>query len=174
MLTCFGGYLSGYWKSRPNSFEDDLSHLQYYVEKRFKELDEHLPDNGARIYLQLIERRRSISLLDFSIEVPLGGNNALEFHMGLSSVESERIVIKADDEVLSRILSEAEQIPEIKNNQWMYERIMTSSGPIVRVLNQVSAFSIMNRSSYVKSPSLIDDSSKSTGQIFSRVLKVIL
>lgn len=171
MMACLGGYLSGYWKSRPNSFEDDLSHLQFYVEKRFKELDKHLPNNDARFYLQLIEQRRSIALLEFSVGVSLFGENVLEFHMGLSSTESERIVIKAEDDVLRRILSEAEQIADIENDNWMIERIMTSSGPIVRVLNQTSEFSILNRSSYVKSPSLITDSSKKVGHIFSRVLR---
>jgi len=174
MMACLGGYLSGYWKSRPNSFEDELSHLQYYVERRYKELDEHLPKNGARIYLQLIEQRRSVALLEFSIEVPLGDHNALEFHMGLSSTEQERIVIKTEDDVLKRILHESEKIPEINNNNWMIERIMTSSGPIVRILNQTSDFSILNRFSFVKSPSLIDESSKNVSEIFSRVLKVIV
>ncbi len=174
MTACLAAYLSGYWKSRPNSFEDDLSHLQYFVEKRYKALDEHLSDNGARIYLQLVERRRWVALVEFSIEIPLGGDNVMEFHMGLSSNEMERIVVKADDKVLDRILSEAERIPEIENNQWMIERILTSSGPIVRILNQTSDFSIANRFSYVKSPSLIDDSSKNVGHIFSRVLKVAI
>ncbi|MHA2024628.1 MAG: hypothetical protein ACW98U_01910 [Candidatus Thorarchaeota archaeon] len=172
MMACLGGYLSGYWKSRPNSFEDELSHLQYYVERRYKELYEHLPKNGARIYLQLIEQRKSVALMEFSIEVQLGGQNVLEFHMGLSSTEQERIVIKAEDDVLRKILNEAEQIPDIENNDWMTERIMTSSGPIVRILNQSSEFSILNRSSFVRSPSLIDDSSKNVGDIFSRVLRV--
>jgi hypothetical protein len=36
--------------------------------------------------------------------------------MGLSSTEQERIVIKAEDDVLRKILNEAEQIPDIENN----------------------------------------------------------
>jgi hypothetical protein len=170
MLACLGGYLSGYWKSRTQSFEDDLSHLQYFVEKQFRVLDRHIPDKGARIYLQMVEQRRSVALLDFSLQVSLGEDSVLEFHLGLSSAESERIVIKADDGVLNRVLNEVQQIPEVKNNQWSAERIMTSSGPIVRTLNQSSTFSIMNRTSYVKSPSLVDESSKVAGRIFVRVL----
>ena len=32
LASCLGSYLSGYWTRRNFEFEDDLSHLQYYVE----------------------------------------------------------------------------------------------------------------------------------------------
>lgn len=170
MLACAGSYLSGYWKARNHSFEDDLSHLQYFVEKRYKALDEHLPENSARIYVQMMEQWRTIALLDFSVEISLGNDNALEFHMGLSSTEKERIVIKAEEDVLNRVFNRVQQLPEVKEHGWVVERIFTPSGPIVRVLNQSSNFSVLNRTSYVKSPSHIDESSKIVGTIFSHVL----
>ncbi len=170
LIACAGSYLNGYRKAREQSFEDDLSHLQYYVEKRYKELDKHLPKNGARIYVQLKEQWRTIALLDFSIEIALGKDSALEFHMGLSSIEKERFVIKADDVVLDRFLKGVQNLILVKEHGWLVERILTPSGPIVRVLNQSSDFSMLNRTSYVISPSLIDDSSKIVAAIFSQVL----
>lgn len=170
MLACAGSYLSGYWKARSQSFEDDLSHLQYYVTKRYKDLDEHMTGNNTRVYIQMKEQWRTIALTDFSIKILLGSDSALEFHMGLSSTEKERIVIKAGEDVLNRVYNGAEQLPEVKEHRWFVERILTPSGPIVRILNESSDFSITNRTSYVKSPSLIDKSSKMVGTIFSYVL----
>ena len=170
MLACAGSFLSGYWKTRSHSFEEDLSHLQYYIEKRYKDLDEQLPGNSAHIYVQMMEQWRTVGLVDFSIKIPLGNDNALEYHMGLSSIEKERIVIKAEEDVLNRVFDSAQQLPEITDHGWIVERILTPSGPIVRVLNESSDFSISNRTSYVKSPSLIDTSSKMVGTIFSHVL----
>jgi len=170
MLACAGSYLSGYWKTRSHSFEEDLSHLQYYIEKRYKDLDEHLSKNNAHFYIQMMEQWRTVGLIDFSIKIPLGNDNALEYHMGLSSTEKERIVIKAEEEVLNRVFDSVKQLPEITDHGWIVERILTPSGPIVRVLNESSNFSIWNRTSYVKSPSLIDTSSKMVGTIFSHVL----
>ena len=170
MLACAGSYLSGYWKARSQSFEDDLSHLQYYVTKRFKDLDEHLIGGNTRIYVQMKEQWRTIALTEFSIKITLGSDHALEFHMGLSSTEKERIVIKAEEDVLNRVYNRAQQLTEVKEHRWFVERILTPSGPIVRILNESSDFSITNRTSYVKSPSLIDESSKMVGTIFYDVL----
>ncbi len=173
LIACAGCYLNGYWKAREHSFEDDLNHLQYYVEKRYKELDKHLPKNGARIYVQMKEHWRTIALIDFSIEIALGKESALEFHMGLSSNEKERFVIKTEDAVLDRVLNGTQQSTLVKQHGWHVERIITSSGPIVRVINQSSDFSLLNRNSFVKSPSLIDDSSKNVGKIFSQVFLLV-
>jgi hypothetical protein len=170
MLACAGSYLSGYWKARSQSFEDDLSHLQYFVTKRYKDIDNHLPESNIRVYVQMKEQWRTIVLTDFSIKISLGSDSAIEFHMGLSSTEKERIVIKAEEDVLNRVYNGAQQLPEVKENRWFVERIITPSGPIVRILNESSDFSITNRTSYVKSPSLIDESSKMVGTIFSHVL----
>jgi hypothetical protein len=170
VLSCFAVYLDGYRKTRPQSFEDDLDHLQYYVETRYKHLDQYLLKNNSRVFLQMSERRRSIALLEFSLEVRLGGDNVLEFHMGLPSSEHERFVIKADDETLNRINEKIQQMSEIQDESWMFERIMTSSGPIIRIVNQSSEFSIMNRTSYVRSPNLIDESSSDVGGILGKVL----
>lgn len=171
VLTCTASYLSGYWKQRNQSFEDDLNHLQYYVEKRYKDLDEHLPRKGSRIYIQMVKKRRKFVLTDFSIEISLGGNNAIEYHMGLSSTEKERILVKAEDAVLNRIYNRAKEMPPVVETGWVVERIMTLSGPIVRILNQSSDFSLLNRVSYIKSPSIIDESSIIVETIFSNVLK---
>ncbi|MFW9767730.1 MAG: hypothetical protein ACFFF9_02685 [Candidatus Thorarchaeota archaeon] len=172
MLSCTGVYLNGYRKTRAQSFEDDLNHLQYYVGTRYKHLDHYLHKTKSRVFLQMSERRRSIALLEFSLEVPLGGVNLLEFHMGLSSSENERFVIKADDDTLNRIIDKMQQMKELEDGSWMAERIITSSGPIVRIVHQSSKFSIINRASYVRSPNLVDESSSDVGNILGKVLEV--
>ena len=172
MLSCFGVYLNGYWKRRPQSFEDDLSHLQYYVETRYKHMDQYLPKKKSRVFLQICEQRRFTALLEFSLEVRLGGENALEFHLGLATSEKERFVIKADDNTLERIIEEMHSTIEIKDDIWMLERIMTASGPIVRIVNKSSEFSILDRASYIRSPSIIDESSSDVGCLLGKILKV--
>ncbi|MFW9793736.1 MAG: hypothetical protein ACFFEE_05520 [Candidatus Thorarchaeota archaeon] len=174
MIALLGSYLSGYWKTRERAFEDDLIHLQYFVEKRYKHLDVHLPKKGSRIYIQMLEKWRSMVLIEFSLEIPLGNDESLEYHMGLSSTEKERIVIKAAADVLNRVYLGSEKLAAIKEHGWLIERILTPSGPIVRVLNQSSDFSLSDRSSYVKSPSRIDEASEIVGSIFAQVVSFTL
>jgi len=171
MIACIPVYRNGYRKTSPQSFEDDLVHLQYYVETRYKHLDQYIANRKSRVFLQMSEQRRSIALLEFSIEVILGGENVLEFHMGLSTSENERFVIKADDDTLDRVMERMQQLVEIKSERWMIEKIMTVSGPIVRFVNQSSDFSITNRISYVKTPNLIDESSSDIGSILGKILE---
>lgn len=165
LTACIGSYLSGYWTGKTSGFEDDVSHLQYYVEKHLKEIDQYLPKNDARTYIQLLERRRTSILIDFSVEVKLGEAGVLEYHMGAPSNTCERIVVKAADEILESVLQKAKE-----NHDWNSERIITAAGPIVRILNESSSFSVTKRTSFVASPSVIDESSRITSEVFSSIL----
>lgn len=170
LLACFGSYLSGYWTRRNYGFEDDLSHLQYYVEKRLKDIDAHLPETGVRIYVQVLERWRTMILVNFSVQIKLGEDSTVEYHMGFPSTESEHIVVKAGTEVLMRTYDGLTNAPAIVENGWHTGQTKTASGSIVQVLNESSDFSVNKRSSFVTSPSVIDDSSGVTAEVFSKVL----
>jgi len=170
LLACFGSYLSGYWIRRNFGFEDDLNHLQYYIEKRLKDIDSHLPENGARIYVHVLERWRSIILVNFSIRIELGEKSTLEYHMGLPSNEQECIIIRAGDEMSLKTNESLMNALGIVEKGWHTSQAKTPTGSIVRVINESSHFSVNKRSSFVTSPSSIDDSSKVTASIFSSVL----
>ena len=172
LILCFGIYLSGYWTRRDFEFEDDLSHLQYYVEKRLQDIDTHLPRNGARIVVHLLERWRTISLVDFSVQLPLGEDSSVKYHMGFSSSEQERIVVQAGNEVLTRVYDGLTKTSPISENGWHTEKMKFHSGSAIQVVNSASVFSVNKRSSFVTSPSVIDDSSGTTAKAFSRVLSL--
>ena len=169
---CFGSYLSGYWTRRNFEFEDDLSHLQYYVEKRLQDIDAHLPKNGARILVQVLERWRTMSIVDFSVQLKLGEDSSVAYHMGFASNEQERIVVQAGNDVLMKVYDGLTKAPSISENGWHAEKKKTQSSSMVQVVNRTSVFSVNKRSSFVTSPSVIDDSSETTAKAFSRVLSL--
>ncbi|MFX1481896.1 MAG: hypothetical protein ACFFCP_01760 [Promethearchaeota archaeon] len=172
-IASVGSYMSGYWKARTDSFADDLSHLQYFVETRYRELESHLPRNAARLFVQMKELSKTTVMFDFSVEVPLGPSQALEYHMGLSSAERERIVIRANEETLNDIIALSKRDKEFNDFGWICAKIIAPSGPIVQFLHESSEFSLTNRASFIKSPSIIDKSSRNVGTVFSHILGVL-
>ncbi|MHA2395719.1 MAG: hypothetical protein ACXAC0_03380 [Candidatus Thorarchaeota archaeon] len=170
ILACFGSYLSGYWTRRNFGFEDDLSHLQYFVEKRFKTVDALISESRYRIFVKVLERWRSLILMDFSIEIKLGDDSALEYHIGFPSTEKEQIVVKATNGILNSVYDGSNGSQILTENNWCAERIETPAGPIVRVINESSDFSVTTRSSFVISPSIVDESSKKSADAFLEVL----
>ena len=172
ILTCFGSYFSGYWIRREFGFEDDLSHLQYFVETRFRNIDASIAENNYRLIVQLLERRRSLVVVDFSILIHLGKELVLRYHLGFPSSEKERITVKADIDVLNSIYGELIKSQIISENNWCTELVDTPTNPSVTVINESSDFSVSKRTSYVSMPSIVDDSSKATAQTFLEVLTI--
>ena len=170
LMACFGSYLSGYWTRRNYEFEDDLSHLQYYVEKRLKTIDTHLPENGIRLYVQVLERWRTMVLVNFSVQIQLGENSTIEYHMGFPSDEPESISVKAGSEVLMKVYDSLMASSAIAETGWHTAQTKPSTGSILQVINESSDFSVNKSSSFVTSPSVIDESSGVTANVLSRVL----
>jgi hypothetical protein len=113
-----------------------------------------------------------MSIVDFSVQLKLGEDSRVIYHMGFSSSEQERIVVQAGNEVLMRVYDGLTKAPSISENGWHIEKIKTHSGSIIQVVNSTSVFSVNKRSSFVTSPSVIDDSSGTTAKAFSRVLSL--
>ncbi|MHA1963171.1 MAG: hypothetical protein ACXACG_04215 [Candidatus Thorarchaeota archaeon] len=172
LIACFGSYLSGYWTRRNYGFEDDLNHLQYYVEKRLRDIDTHLPKNGVRIYFQLLERWRMMVLLDFKVRIRLGEDSAVEYHMGFPSSESERIVVESGTEFLVRVYDRLTDEQAIIESGWHTSHSETHSSSTVQITNRSSDFSVNKRSSFVISPSATDGSSRVAAEVFSKVLSI--
>jgi hypothetical protein len=169
-IACCSSYLSGYWTSPSYGFEDDLNHLQYYIERRFKKIDKMIPKTRYSILMQILEKWRSLMIFDFSIEINLGGDSVLEYHLGVPSSEKERIVVKATSNILDNVYDESIRSTTLSKHNWSPERLVTAAGPIVRIVNESSNFSITTKSSFVTNPSMIDESSEITAQVFSEVL----
>jgi len=173
LLACIGNYLSGYWTQRNFEFEDDLSHLQYYVEKRLKDIDSHLPKNSARIYVQIFERWRTMAIKDFNVQIMLGEDTTMEYHMGFSSSEQEQIVVKTEPEKIARVYEGLSNSLAVIDNGWYTKHKKTLSDAVVEVINKSSVFSVNKRSSFVTSPSVIDESSGVTAEVFSKVISIV-
>jgi hypothetical protein len=168
VTACLGSYLSGYRTQRSYDFEDDLNHLQYYVEKRLRDLDEYLPRKGSRFSVQVLERWRALILTDFSINVEIKPSVTLVYQMGFPSVDSERIVIEADDDLLKQLSADLQRVPFIADNDWTVQQ----NRSVVEIVNNSSDFSVNNRSTFVISPSMVDETSKVTAGVFSKVLSL--
>ena len=167
LVVALMSYLSGYRTKREGDFEDDLSHLQYYVEKKLKEIDTYLPERKGSYFLKVIEQRRSLVLVDFSFEISLKDKSIIEYRIGLPSDVLERILITDEDEILNII-------SENVNNDWHAEWIRSNFNNSILLLNENSDFSMNRRSSFVKSPTFVRDSAIRTAETFSKVLSIVL
>jgi len=169
VIACLGSYLSGYWTKRSYDFEDDLNHLQYYIEKRLREIEPNLPKKGSQFRIHVLERWRALVLTDFTINVKLDSSVNLVYYMGFPSDISENIKIKATDEVLRQFKDDLQRIPIIVDSDWAIH----DNGSVVELVNKSSDFSVNKRSTFVTSPSIVDETSKVSADIFAKVLSLL-
>ncbi len=172
LIAALMSYLSGFRIRRDYSFEEDLNHLQYLVEKRLKCIDNLHPKGGLRVFVNVFERRRTMVIVDFSAMVKLGSDFIFEYHLGFPSNEKERIIVKTGIENITRILELSYNTPAFLENKWHVKRVELPSGPILAIINESSDFSVNMRSSFVISPSLIDESSLMTSEVLSTALSL--
>ncbi|MFW9786398.1 MAG: hypothetical protein ACFFE2_07000 [Candidatus Thorarchaeota archaeon] len=171
LLASFMSYVSGYRTRRDVGFGEDLSHLQYFVEKRLKDIDSSIKVNGTTFYVHVLEWFRSIVLVDFSAEVKIRNDTIMQYHMGLPSDKRERIVLLSDSETIPRISSSLADSPN--QTTWHITSVDSPKGLTLEIQNESSDFSVDQRASFVKSPSHIDKASKETADIIIKVLSLI-
>ena len=169
LIASFMSYVSGYRGKRNVDFEDDLSHLQYYVETRLKRINAILAEFETKFYVELHERRRKLILVDFVAEVDIAKESTMVYHAGFPSSEPESITVAARNEILTPLYERLLDSSILASNGWTVEMIDTQAPPILRVGNELSHFSVCNRSSYVTDPSLVAESSKTTAAIILEV-----
>jgi hypothetical protein len=92
----------------------------------------------------------------------------LEYHMGFPSSETERILFEGETDILMKVLDDLSKTTFIIDNGWKAEH----SGCTARVINESSDFSLDKRSTFVTSPTIIDNASRTTSDIFSKVLSL--
>ncbi|MFW9975150.1 MAG: hypothetical protein ACFFDQ_07800 [Candidatus Thorarchaeota archaeon] len=172
LIAALMSYLSGFRRRREYSFEEDLNHLQYLVEKRLKCIDNMHSRGELRVFVNVLEKQRMMVIMDFNATIKLGKDFILEYHMGFPSNETERIIVKTAAEKLAQIFEFAYNKPEFVENKWRVKRVETSAGPILVILNESSNFSVNRRSSFMVSPLLIDESSSLTSEVWSAALSL--
>jgi hypothetical protein len=169
LIAALMSYLSGYRTKRNIGFEDDLSQLEYYVDTRLKGIDAVLGPVGAKFFAELLKRRGKLILVDFGAAVNVDAETTLVYHLGFPSNESERISVSARTEILSSLQEHLLNSNILSVNGWNVEMIDTPAQSVLGVYNQLSSFSVCNRSSYVTDPSQVADSSKTTAAVVSEV-----
>jgi hypothetical protein len=171
--SCFLSYASGYWTRSGSLFEEDLHHLEYYIDTFVKTLDSVLPNLNGTLILQLIDRRRNSILVDIALEFVVRKTITLKYHFGLSSSLDEHFVIEAPSEVIDVVYEDLVNSNSIPDTLWTIERVATQSGEIIRIFKSTHRLNISDRGSYVSSPAAIEQRSRATGEVLSTIVSTI-
>ena len=172
-ITCFTSYISGYRTNQGVSFEEDLDHLEYYVDRCIKAVDSAMPTANGNVILQVTKKGRRTVLLDIIVEFKLSMNSIIEYHIGLSSHLQERFIIEAPPESLDYAYTMFKELPVVKESGWVFEQVTTHSGRIIRIMNLEGKLSISDRSTFVTSPDLIEKKVLVTKETLSRIDRIL-
>jgi len=173
VITCFASYLSGYRTIQGVSFEEDLHHLEYYVDRFIKAADTALPSANGEIILQVTKRGRLTVLLDIIVEFTISSNSIIEYHIGLSSHLQERFIIGAPIETLDLAYTKFKELSVVEELKWSLEQVTTQSGRIVRISNLESKFSMSDRSSFVINPDIVKKNALVINETLSSIAKIL-
>ncbi len=173
LSACIMCYASGYWTKRGFSFEEDLDHLEFYIDSFVKVLDATLPTINGTLILQVKHQRRSLIIIDFATEFILGDSITLEYHFGLSSSLKERFIMEAPDEFIALVFEQLEKNQSILESGWVLEQIQTQSGLIIGIVNPDSKLSMMDRNSFVTSPLVIKRKSNEVRDVLSTIAYIV-
>jgi hypothetical protein len=173
LSACMMCYASGYWTNRGNSFEEDIDHLEYYIDTLLKMLDAVLPDLNGTAILQLKCQKRKSVLVDIAALFKLRDSIALEYHFGLSSNLQERFILEASDIIIETAYMQLSNLHAISDSGWNLEQVKTKTGYILRIINPCSNLNLANRSTFVTSPSVVERNSRVPREILSSIVLVI-
>ena len=173
VIACFACYVSGYRTIQGVSFEEDLHHLEYYVDRCIKAADTALPSANGHLILQVAKRGRQAVLIDIIVEFTTSPKSIIEYHIGLSSHLQERFIIDVPSENLDIAYTKLKELPVVKESQWTLERVTTQSGRIVRISNSESVFSMSERSSFVINPDIVKKNALVINETLSDIVKFL-
>jgi hypothetical protein len=156
LAACFISYVSGYRTNQGVSFEEDLNHVEYYIERCAKTIDDALPTVNAKVVLQVTTRGRRTVILDFILEFFLLSNAVVEYHIGFSSSRLERFIINVPTDVVDSVYVKFKDLPAVTDSNWKLEQITTQAGRIARIVNLDCTLSISDPSSFVITPENVE------------------
>lgn len=147
-IVCVVAYKNGRDGLVNEYFDDDLAHLEYYVQIRISTLTKLVSD--AQPEVQWKKRGKRVALNDFCIDIPLAHQeSSLRFYVGLPSEAPESFVLTIREE---NLLAVRESLSEhfTSLNQWHIETCGRAS---IRVTNTGRNLDLTNRTTFVTSPS---------------------
>ncbi|MHA1135902.1 MAG: hypothetical protein ACTSSE_05390 [Candidatus Thorarchaeota archaeon] len=173
VITCFISYTNGYRTVRGVSFEEDLSHLEYYVDRCVKAVDKAMPKENGTVVLQVTKHGKRTVLIDIIVEFCLPQETVIEYHLGLSSHKPERFIIVAPSESLETAYSKFKNFSVVKDSTWYLEQVTTQSGRIIRIVNNESILCVCDRSTFVVNPETVEKNTQATNKILSDIASII-
>jgi len=172
-ILCFISYTSGYRTVQGFSFEEDLHHLEYYIDTLIKELDEVLPKVNGNLILQIAKDGGRFVLIDIILEFTLQSDAVIEYHLGLSSLNHERVILIAPPKSLDAAYSIFKNLPIVKDSKWTIDQVTTQSGRIVRIINSETNLCFCNRSTFVINPEHAQKNILTSREIFSDISTIL-
>ena len=173
-ILCLISYSSGYRTVQGLSFEEDLHHLEYYIETLVRQLDEAIPEVNGQVILQLTKRGQRSVLIDIIVEFALPVDSLIEYHLGLSSLRQERVIIIAPPKSLEVAYNKFKKLPILKDSEWTLERVTTLSGLIIRIINSSTQLCICDRSTFVINPEYLEKNILASKEIFSDISAILI
>lgn len=173
IITCFVCYVSGYRTVQGFSFEEDLNHLEYYIERYTKEIDDALPTVNGHAIFQLTKSGKRWALIDIIVEFALPLDSVIEYHLGLSSAKQERVIIVAPPKPLDTAYSKFKKLRIVKDTEWTLEQVTTQAGLIVRIVNPETKLSICDRTTFVTNPENVEKAIIASKEIFSDIAAIL-
>jgi hypothetical protein len=162
-------YVSGYWTRSAESFEEDLLHLEYYVNAFVKRLDSMLPNLNGTIILRLVPKRRRSSLADIAMEFIITEGITLKYSFGLTSDLPETVSIEAPSDLVQCIHERLLDLSFGSEIKWTTEQVTTKSGVIIRIVNSARKLNISDKRSYISSPATIEQISRETEDVLGAI-----
>ena len=173
IILCFVCYISGYRTIQGASFEEDLNHLEYYVETCIKEIDEALPKVNGQVILQLTQSGKRWILIDIIIEFILPQDSVIEYHLGLSSQRAERVIIVAPPASVDTAYAKFKKLRIVIDAEWTLEQVTTQTGRILRIVNPETKLCICNRTSFVINPEHVKENVLASRENFSNIVSIL-
>jgi hypothetical protein len=173
IILCLVSYRGGFRTIQGSSFEEDLHHLEYYIDTYVKEIDNALPDLNGQVIFQITKRGRRWVLIDIIVEFTFSSETIIEFHLGLSSLEQERIIIVTPSSSLDAAYRKFQELPFIEEDEWTLEQMTTQSGRIIRILNSQAKLCLCDRSTFVVNPELVRNNILTSKNVFFEICSLL-
>ena len=128
---------------------------------------------NGKVILQITKRGRQSVLIDIIVEFTLPSDSVIEYHLGLSSLKPERVIIVTPPEFLDRAYGKFQKLPFVKSSVWTLEQVTTQSGLIVRIVNSKTKLRICDHSTFVINPENVEKNVLASKEIFSDIISIL-
>jgi len=141
---CFVTYFYGHRGLVNGYFEDDLAHLEYYVQSRLSLLGPLVKDSVQKVVWK--KKNSKIILYDFIVNIHTKDDFTLSYQMGIPSTENERFSITAETKMLDPIAREVRMLT------WATWSPMRKDDKMLTLVHASRKVDLRRRSTFVQSP----------------------